>query len=81
MHFGLHVKCPLLLSDFNQNWECRQILVELSSVKFNTNPFSLSRNVPCVWTDGQRDSYRRSTWMQTRLPGKLFMNAFLHTDL
>jgi hypothetical protein len=35
MHVGFHVKRPSLLSDFNQNWMCRQILVKLSNIKFH----------------------------------------------
>jgi hypothetical protein len=33
-HVGLHVTCPLILSDINQNLNYRQILVKLSKFKF-----------------------------------------------
>jgi hypothetical protein len=53
MHIGLLVKCPLLLSDFNQNWLCSQILVKLSYNKFHTHPFTTSQVVAKRQMDGQ----------------------------
>jgi hypothetical protein len=35
--FDSHVKCPIYLSDFNQIWLFRWILVKGSSVKFHEN--------------------------------------------
>jgi hypothetical protein len=38
-----------------KTWMCRQILVKLSSIKFNENPSRRSRVVACEQTDGQTD--------------------------
>jgi hypothetical protein len=48
MCVGLHVKCPLLLSDFNQNWN---VLGNCDyTVQYLENPFSGSRVVACGQT-------------------------------
>jgi hypothetical protein len=49
---GLYVKRPLLLPDFNQNWNCRQNVAKLPNIKFYANLFSLSVVVTCVQADG-----------------------------
>ena len=51
MYIGLHVKYPLLLSDFNDTLISRQILEKYSNIKFNENPSSGSRVVSCGRTD------------------------------
>jgi hypothetical protein len=45
MYIGLHAKCLLLLSDFNQIGVHRRILVKFATIKFNQNPFSRSQVV------------------------------------
>jgi hypothetical protein len=50
-HVRLHAKCPLQLSDFNQNWMCPRILIKLPYIKFHKNRFSGSRVVSSVQTD------------------------------
>jgi hypothetical protein len=48
----LHVKYPLLLSDFNEMWIfSTQILEKVANIKFHQNPSSGGRVVPC----GQKD--------------------------
>jgi hypothetical protein len=42
---GLHLKCPLFLSGFNENVMCQQILLTLPNIKFHENPFSGSEVV------------------------------------
>jgi hypothetical protein len=54
-HIDLHVKCPLLLSDYRQNWNVPKILLTLPNIKFNKNPHSRSQVISCIHTDGQRD--------------------------
>jgi len=46
-----HVKYPLLLSDFNETRISRQIFEKSSNRKFNENPYSGSRMVPCERTE------------------------------
>ena len=56
MYTGLHVKYPLLLSDFRENLNSsRQFFEKYSNVKFNENTFSGSRVVLCGWTDRETD--------------------------
>jgi hypothetical protein len=55
MHVGHHVKCPLLLPDFNQYLNISTILMKLRNVKFDENPFSGSRVVSCVQRDGRKN--------------------------
>jgi hypothetical protein len=40
MYIGLHVKYPLLLSDFNETCIYREIFEKSSSIKFHENPSS-----------------------------------------
>jgi len=57
MYFGLHVKYPLFLSDFNQTWFFFPQIFEISSnIKFLENPSSGSR---VLWrqTDRQTDGH------------------------
>ena len=53
MYIRLHVKYPLLLSDFTETTILRHIFQKRSNIKFNENPSSGSRVVPCGRTDGQ----------------------------
>ena len=40
---GHHVKCPLLVSDFNQKWNTRkQILLNLPNIRFHEKPYCCS---------------------------------------
>jgi hypothetical protein len=51
----IHVRCPLLLADLNQNLRGSEIFFQTPHIKFNENPFSCSR-VMCRerWTDKAR---------------------------
>ena len=42
---------PVILSDFNETWIFRLIFEKSSNIKFNGNPSSGSRVVPCGQTD------------------------------
>jgi len=49
MNIGLHVKHPLFLSDFNQSWISSKDFRKKknSHIKFDENPSSGNRDVPC----------------------------------
>jgi hypothetical protein len=47
---GLHVNCPLFLSDFNEIGMCKILLVKLPNSKFHENPFN-SSHVMLLHTD------------------------------
>jgi hypothetical protein len=49
---GLHVKCPLFLSDFNETLNFLDWFRKHSNIKVRENPFSGSRVVSWGWTDG-----------------------------
>jgi hypothetical protein len=34
-HVGFHVRCPLMISDFNQSGKCVQVVIKLPSMKWN----------------------------------------------
>ena len=53
MYIGLHVKYPLFLSDFNENWIFSKILDRYSYIKFHENPSIGSQYVPCEQMDGR----------------------------
>jgi hypothetical protein len=56
----LHVKYPLFLSDFNKTSAFfRQIFKESRNTKFNQNPSSGSRVVPCGRTDRDDEANSR----------------------
>jgi hypothetical protein len=55
MRAETHVKCSLLLSDFNQNCDNRYILVKLPNISFHENLFSLPRIVTRGPTDAQEE--------------------------
>lgn len=44
-----------------------EVLAKLFNIKFNENPFTGSRVVACVQTDGRRDFNRRSVALRTYL--------------
>jgi hypothetical protein len=84
--FGLHVKCSLLLSDFNQTWSLlRKIFIKAPSVKFHVNLSSGTLADP----RGQTDTLfvtmltrlkiyhyaNRVTWY-----GSIFVESFSHWD-
>jgi hypothetical protein len=52
----LHVKCPLFLSNFNENWIfSTDFQKKISNIKFHEKPSSGSRVVPYGLTDGRTD--------------------------
>ena len=59
MYVGIHVKCSLYLSDFNEDWifltDFRKILLH-----FMKNPSSGNRVVPCEQTDRQTDRHEET---------------------
>ena len=55
MYIGLHVKCPLFLSDFNETLIFSKVFGKNSNIKFHENPSSGSRVVPCGQTEGERE--------------------------
>jgi len=55
MYFGLHVKYPVLLSDFTEIWIFWTDFRKSSNIKFHENPSSWSRVVPCGRTDRRTD--------------------------
>ena len=54
MYIGLHVKYPILLSDFNEIWVFSTDFQKIFKYSFSWNPFSESQ-VPCAPTDGRTD--------------------------
>jgi len=51
MNIGLHVKCPLFLSDFHGNSIFSTDFRKSSDIKFHKNPSGENRIVPCGQTD------------------------------
>jgi hypothetical protein len=67
--FGSSCKVPLLLSDFNQNWNVSTKLLELLNTKFNRYLFShypVVTSCECRSTDGQSSFNRHSAELRTR---------------
>jgi hypothetical protein len=58
MHWCPDVKIPLLLSDFNENWNASTYLQKLPNIKCYENPFSCSQVVPCIPMDRKHDLNR-----------------------
>jgi hypothetical protein len=58
---GLHVKCPLFLSDFNATCIFTKIFEEYSNIKLHKNLSSGSRGVPCGRTDRHDEGNCRSS--------------------
>ena len=56
---NLRVNCPIYLSEFNQNWTSKQILMNVPDVKFHKNRSGGTRLVPCKRAEGQTDEH---TW-------------------
>jgi hypothetical protein len=52
---GFHVKCHLLLSDFNESLTFANICEKFPNIKFHETPHSESRVVPCGETDRRTD--------------------------
>jgi len=55
MFIGLHIKFPLLWSDFNETWIFLEIFEKSTNIKFHENSSSDSRVVPCGRTDRRKD--------------------------
>jgi hypothetical protein len=47
MQLGLHVKCPIFLSNFNQIWISQQIFLKATNTKLHRNPSSGSNADAC----------------------------------
>jgi len=63
MSIGLHVKCRLFSSDFNKTLTfSTQFRKKYSDIKFDENPSSGSRVVPCGRADGHDEA--NSTFSQ-----------------
>jgi hypothetical protein len=54
---------------------CRQITVVLPNIKFHENPFSRSRVVTCVQTEGRSDFNRRSAGLRTQSSNSQYFNV------
>jgi len=54
-HFGLHVKCPIFLSDINKISISRQIFIKDLGIKFHENPSSGKGVDTCGQMDGQTE--------------------------
>jgi hypothetical protein len=52
---GLNIKCPLLMSDFDQNWNVSKASIKLKNIRFYENPSSDS---PGVTSDRHTDDTR-----------------------
>jgi hypothetical protein len=59
MYIGLHVKWPLFFLHFNQTWTSRRIFEKHSNIKFQENPSSGSRVLPCGRTDRRDEANSR----------------------
>jgi len=51
LYIGLHVKRPLLLSDFNENLTFSTDFLKILNIKLHENPYCGSRVVTCGRTD------------------------------
>lgn len=68
-HVGLHVECPLLLDDVNQNVSVSRVLLKPTNIKFHGNLFSNFRILrACRWTGGRSCFSRRSVWTKWMHP-------------
>jgi hypothetical protein len=57
MRIGLHVKCLLFLSDFNETGIFfRQIFEKYSNIELRENPCSRSRVAACGWVGGRTET-------------------------
>ena len=66
LNIGLHVKCPLLLPDFNETWILSTDFQKISNLM--KIPFSMNGAVPCGQTD-------RQIWRSFPPPLPQFPNA------
>ena len=57
MYIGLQVRYTLYSSDYNAIEFCRRSFEKYFNIKFNENPFSGSRVVPCGPLGGRTDRY------------------------
>ena len=58
MYIGLHVKCPLFLSDFYEAFTFSTVFLKKKrNIKFHENSFGGSRVVLCGQTDGRTDRH------------------------
>ena len=61
MFGGLHEKCPLFLSDFTEAWIFWAVFFseKILNMKFQENPSSETRVVPCGQTDRHDEANSR----------------------
>jgi hypothetical protein len=72
MHIGLHVKCRVFLSHFNETALFQQLFKKYSDIKFHKNPSCRSRIVPCSRTDGQTDGHDEDNFVNVHKNGTKF---------
>jgi len=70
MYIGLHVKYPLLLSDFNETLIFSSDFQRTSNIKFHENPCCGNRVALCGRTD------RRTDMTKLTVAFRNFANAF-----
>lgn len=77
----LHVRCPLILSDFKQICNSRTFFVKLHCIRFYEKPFVGSRIDPCRRQTDRHDenNSRFSRSMQTLLSIRFF-HCFYHIN-
>jgi hypothetical protein len=70
-HFWHHVKCPLLLSDFHQNWNVSKSSLKMPNTKLNENPFSGAQVVACRQADIVKLKSAFLLFFLTNAPGRI----------
>jgi hypothetical protein len=61
-HADLHIKCPLLLSDFEQNWNMSNFS------KTPKNLFSRSQVISCIRMDGWMKPFKKELHRDANVP-------------
>ena len=76
-YIGLHVKCPLFLSDFKETWIFSTDFLEKNlHIKFHQKPSSRSPVVPCGRTDRQTHRQRNRNYGTNSHFSKFFERAY-----
>jgi len=79
-YWGLHVKCPIFLLDFDKVWILWTELIKIPNIKFRWNPSSGSRTDACGQTDMTKlmIAFRlRRTCLKTHFVGERVVLSFL----